>query len=72
MCPTHWYGLDMVRTLDLTDWAGRWVALDEHDRVVRDAETLEDLMSIIDTDGLEGVSIMRAPVPGEPVVYGLG
>ena len=62
----------MVRTLDLTDWAGRWVALDEHDRVVRDAVTLEDLMSIIDTDGLEGVSIMRAPVPGEPVVYGLG
>ena len=72
MCPTHWYVLGMVRTLDLTDWAGRWVALDEHDRVVRDAETLEDLMSIIDTDGLEGVSIMRAPVPGEPVVYGLG
>ena len=62
----------MVRTLDLTDWAGRWVALDEHDRVVRDAETLEDLMSIIHTDGLKGVSIMRAPVPGEPVVYGLG
>ena len=72
VCPTHWYVLGMVRTLDLTDWAGRWVALDEHDRVVRDAETLEDLMSIIDTDGLEGVSIMRAPVPGEPVVYGLG
>ena len=72
VCPTHWYGLDMVRTLDLTDWAGRWVALDEHDRVVRDAETLEDLMSIIHTDGLEGVSIMRAPVPGEPVVCGLG
>lgn len=62
----------MVRTLDLTDWAGRWVALDEHDRVERVGETLEDLMSIIATDGLEGVSIMRAPVPGEPVVYGLG
>lgn len=52
VCPTHWYVLGMVRTLDLTDWAGRWVALDEHDRVVRGAETLEDLMSIIDTDGL--------------------
>ncbi len=70
--PTHWYVLGMVRTLDLTDWAGHWVALDEHDRVVRDAETLADLMSIIDTDGLAGVSIMRAPAPGEPVVYGLG
>jgi len=62
----------MVRTLDLTDWASRWVALDEHDQVTRDAETLEDLMAILDTDGIERVSIMRAPVPGEPVVYGLG
>jgi hypothetical protein len=62
----------MVRTLDLADWAGRWVALDEHDHVARDAETLEDLMVILDAEGVEGVSIMRAPVPGEPVVYGLG
>jgi len=56
----------------LADWAGRWVALDEHDQVGRDAETLEDLMTILETDGVEGVSLMRAPVPGEPVVYGLG
>jgi hypothetical protein len=62
----------MVRTLDLTGWAGRWVALDDHDIVVRNAETLEDLMAILDAEGVEGVSIMRAPVPGEPVVYGLG
>jgi hypothetical protein len=62
----------MVRTLDLTGWAGRWVALDEHDDVVRDAESLTDLMAILDAEGVEGVSIVRAPVPGEPVVYGLG
>ncbi len=62
----------MVRTLDLANWAGRWIALDESDRVARDAETLENLMAILDTEGVEGVSIMRAPVPGEPVRYGLG
>jgi hypothetical protein len=71
-CATHWYVLGMVRTLDLTDWAGRWVALDEHDKAVRDAATLQDLMAILHAEGVERVSIMRAPVPGEPVVYGLG
>jgi hypothetical protein len=29
-------------------------------------------MAILDTEGVEGVSIMCAPVPGEPVRYGLG
>ena len=62
----------MVRTLDLAKWAGRWVALDEDDQVQRDAETLKELMASIDADGAEGLSIMRAPVPGEPVVFGLG
>jgi hypothetical protein len=62
----------MVRTLDLAKWAGRWVALDEDDQVQRDAETLKELMASIDADGVEGLSIMRAPVPGEPVVFGLG
>jgi hypothetical protein len=62
----------MVRTLDLAAWAGRWVALDQHDRVKRDAETLKDLMAVLEAEGIEGVSMMRAPVPGEPVVYGLG
>ena len=61
----------MVRTLDLAKWAGRWVALDDDDQS-RDAETLKDLMAILDAEGVEGLSIMRAPVPGEPVVYGLG
>lgn len=62
----------MVRTLDLAEWAGRWVAIGEDDKVQRDAETLKDLMASIDADGVEGLSIMRAPVPGEPEVYGLG
>ena len=70
--PTSRYGFGMVRTLDLVGWAGRWVALDEHDRVMRDAETLNDLMAVLEAEGIEGVSIMRAPVPGEPVMYGLG
>jgi len=68
----HWYSRDMVRTLDLAKWAGRWVALDGDDQVARDAETLAGLMAILDADGIEGLSIMRAPAPGEPVVYGLG
>jgi hypothetical protein len=62
----------MVRTLDLGRWAGRWVALDENDEVQRDADTLKALMAIIHADGIEGVSIMRTQVPGEPVVYGPG
>lgn len=62
----------MVRTLDLAKWAGRWVALDDDDQVQRDAETLKDLMAILDAEDVEGLSIMRAPVPGEPGVYGLG
>ena len=62
----------MVRTLDLAGWAGRWVAIDQTDVVLRDADTLKALLAIVDADGIEGVSIKRAPVPGEPVVYGLG
>ncbi len=62
----------MVRTLDLAEWAGCWVALDTDDRVQRHAATLSELMAVIDADGVEGLEIMRAPVPGEPVVFGLG
>jgi len=51
----------MVRTLDLARWAGRWVALDENDEVQRGAESLRALIAIVDANGIEGVSIMRAP-----------
>ncbi len=62
----------MTRTLDLAQWAGRWVALDESGRVQRHAETMAELLACLDADGIEDVEIMRAPVPGEPVVFGLG
>lgn len=62
----------MVRTLELSDWAGRWVALGADDQVQRDAETLRELMAIVERDGLADVEIMRAPIPGEPVLFGLG
>lgn len=62
----------MVRTLDLSEWAGRWVAVDANDNVCRDAASLADLLAILDADGIEGAEVMRAPAPGEPVVYGLG
>lgn len=62
----------MVRTLDLARWAGRWVAIDASNNVARDASTVSELLAILDRDGVEGVEIMRAPVPGEPVVFGLG
>ncbi len=62
----------MVRTLDLTEWAGHWVALDQNDVVVRDAATIDELLALLKADGIEGASVVRAPVPGEPVVFGLG
>ncbi len=62
----------MVRTLDLTEWAGQWVALDQDDVVVCDAETIDELLVLLKADGIEGASVVRAPVPGEPVVFGLG
>jgi hypothetical protein len=62
----------MVRTLDLAEWAGRWVAIDKNDEVQRDSESLEDLFEMIESEAIEGLSILRAPVPGEAVVYGLG
>jgi hypothetical protein len=42
------------------------------DEVCFSGSLLGDEPSIVDADGIEGVSIMRAPAPGEPVVYGLG
>ena len=61
----------MVRTLKLDEWAGKWVALDLDDRVVPFADELADLLVDVDRDDLD-VVILRAPVPGEPVVFGLG
>jgi hypothetical protein len=62
---------NMVRTLHLEEWAGMWVAVDRHDRVVASAANLGDLIGEVDEHDLD-VEIMRAPVPGEPLVFGLG
>ena len=61
----------MIRTLDLRRWAGLWVALDADDHVQLSAVELADLIAEVDRLDLD-VEIMRAPVPGDPVVFGLG
>ena len=62
----------MVRTLDLTPWAGRWVALDSADFVCCEAPTLAELLDTLATAGVGDVEVMRAPALDEPVIYGLG
>lgn len=66
------YHCGVVRTLDLEKWAGRWVAVDGDGHVCRAAATLAELLAMLETEGVEGLEVMRAPAPGEPVVYGLG
>lgn len=62
----------MVRTLDLTQWAGRWVAVDSTGSVRCDAPSLAELLDIVEVSNVGDVEVMRAPAPGGPVVYGLG
>ena len=62
----------MVRTLELTPRAGRWIALDSADHVCCDAPPLAELLDTVATAGLDDVEVMRAPAPDEPVVYGFG
>ena len=62
----------MIRTLELTPWTGRWVALASADRVCCDAPTLAELFDTLVTAGLGDVEVMRAPSPDDPVIYGLG
>lgn len=69
---TTGYASRMVRTLDLTPWAGRWVAVDSTDRVLCDAPSLADLLEVLAGEHVGDVEVMRAPAPDEPVVYGLG
>ena len=61
-----------VRRLDLTAFAGRYVALDlDTDEVLADAATMRELIEIIRARGLKA-SIIRAPREDEPVLVGLG
>ena len=62
----------MVRTLDLLRWAGRWVAVDSANEVRCDAASLAQLLDELALVDVGDVEVMRAPAPGEPVVYGLG
>ena len=69
--PTGYASL-MVRTLDLTPWAGRWVAVDAASQVRCDAPSLSELLDVLAGADVGDVEVMRAPAPDEPVVYGLG
>ncbi len=65
----------MVRTLDLSPWAGRWVAVDTANHVRCDAPSLAqllDVLAVTDVGEVGEVEVMRAPAPDEPVVYGIG
>ncbi len=61
----------MVRTLDLRRWAGNWVAVDPSGAVHASGSELSDVIATVESLGVR-LEIMRAPVPGEPVVFGLG
>ncbi len=66
------YAVDVARTLDLTAWAGRWVAVDAQGRVRCDAASLAELLDAVAEADVGEVDVMRAPAPDDPVVYGLG
>ena len=62
----------MVRTLDLHHWAGQWVAVDPDGQVHASADELSDVIAQVEQLDVDDLEIMRAPLPGEPVVFGLG
>ena len=64
--------MTMVRTLDLHHWAGQWVAVDPDGHVHASADELSDVIAQAERMDIDDLEIMRAPVPGEPVVFGLG
>jgi hypothetical protein len=66
------YDVTMVRTLDLHHWAGKWVAVDPDGHVHASADELSDVIAQAERMDIDDLEIMRAPVPGEPVVFGLG
>ena len=61
----------MARSLDLSRWAGLWVAVDVDGSVQASAPALDTLIAEVDQRNLD-VEIMRAPVPGKPLVFGIG
>jgi hypothetical protein len=67
---TIYYVSMTARTLDLANFAGNWVALDETNGVIRHAATLAGLLSVLDSEGLVGREICRAPGVDEPIDFG--
>jgi hypothetical protein len=59
-----------ARTLDLANFAGKWVALDETNAVIRHAATLAGLLAVLDSEGLVGREICRAPGVDDPIDFG--
>ena len=60
----------VVRTLNLANRAGQRVALDVNDQVARAERTLSGLLAAIDAEGLEGLTVCRAPWPDTPIDFG--
>lgn len=63
---------DMVRTLQLGEWVGEWVAVDRSGCVVAHAVELRALITEVRERALFDTEIMRAPDPAAPVSYGFG
>ena len=61
----------VVRTLNLTQWAGRSAAIDTTNHVRCDAPSLAALLDVLAVTDAGDVEVMGAPAPDEPVVYGL-
>lgn len=53
----------MVRTLNLREWAGLWVAIDSDGRVRLSSEDVEHVISEIERLELDGLEIVRARFP---------
>ncbi len=63
---------NMVRTLQLDEWVGEWVAVDRSGHVLAHAAQLRALIAEVEDRALFETEIMRAPDPSAPVSYGFG
>ena len=61
----------MIRRLELSAWAGQWVALDVDDQVCYAAPTSDVLLDTIASESLVDVEILRVRIAGEPVYASL-
>ena len=64
--------VDGVRAAEITQFQGRWVALDRRsDVVVADAPDLQALYRVIEQQHLADIVIQRVPARDEPLFIGL-